>query len=129
MEPAEGSHGQKVRATPGRGGALGPGVLVTGFLFPTEMLPWMWSPFTPSAPTGREVAGLLPAALQTDLGQWSLLPGRPLQWSLGHTPYSGAMLFPLQWGSLKPPEQRCQIPHGILNPPGKGDCLAKGACG
>lgn len=78
-----------------------------------------------SALTGREISepDLSPATQQHRLGCF-LLPWRPgavktllprpsIQWSLGHTPYSGAMLIPIVV-SLGPPEQRCQISHGIL---------------
>lgn len=68
-----------------------------------------------SALIGREMAepAVSPA---TQPHRWvaaSCCPGDPEQWRLGHTPYSGAMLVPIVV-SLRHPEQRCQIPHGIL---------------
>lgn len=65
--------------------------------------------------TGREMAEpvVSPATQQHRWAAASCCPGDLEQWRLGHTPYSGAMLVPIVV-SLRPLEQRCQIPHGIL---------------
>lgn len=115
MEPAEGSYGQEVRVPPWRVWGLrtwGPSDGISSFS--TEMLHWMWSQFMLSALTGREMSepDLSPAHSSIDRAA-SCGPEDLEKWRLSFPdpPCSGALGTPVTQG---PPEQRCQIPRGIL---------------